>query len=551
MFASMHANATGAEFWNLASQIKAPCVIAVVGRAKAGKSTFVNALLGGDYAKTGATETTATINRFLHGAQPQDGDRPDPRITCHWLSGQVTEVSRDFLDALQGHDDDTLRKAESIAYLEYHLPHPYLAQITLVDTPGTEAAVAEHAARTEAFLRLRQRHETETRRLGDEADAVVYLVGQVPGAADQELLDEFRLATGNHARPINAVGVMAKIDLDPDALTRRDALAQHVAAQLKDSLNTVVPVSAGIQRALDRLLAENRAELRSLIAALRRIPAPTLDFLLENDTFFITEEPPDCPVSAAERRRLIEGLDWGVAVAITRLAADPTLTEDQVVARIRDLSGFDRLRDVLERRFVRRGQFLRCYRIANDAKRLLDEVKYRHLLPSREKLRHDTARRDRFLAFLQSAAHAAADPTVAAELQAFVRQHLVPGRGDLDRVVEDLERDLGRLLAALEAYSADYEALQDVEDHQPLFTPAEIEELRAIFGLYGLETDRRLPPGHRTLAHVEDRQPYWSDVALLDRRPIRRAVADAAVRRYGLILEELDAAGPSPGSGVS
>ncbi|MHB1424406.1 MAG: dynamin family protein, partial [Gemmataceae bacterium] len=47
---------------HLAGQVDKPCVLAVVGRMKAGKSTFINALLGEDLAPVGNTETTATIN---------------------------------------------------------------------------------------------------------------------------------------------------------------------------------------------------------------------------------------------------------------------------------------------------------------------------------------------------------------------------------------------------------------------------------------------------------------------------------------------------------
>jgi GTP-binding protein EngB required for normal cell division len=50
----------------LARQVEQPCEVAVVGRVKVGKSTFINALLGAEdeLAKVGATETTATLNYF-------------------------------------------------------------------------------------------------------------------------------------------------------------------------------------------------------------------------------------------------------------------------------------------------------------------------------------------------------------------------------------------------------------------------------------------------------------------------------------------------------
>jgi len=116
----------------LAEQVNESCVVAVVGRVKVGKSTFVNALLGEDLAKVGTTETTATVNYFTYG-------NPDPErpVRCHWRGGKVTDESRAFLDGLQGNDLETLRRADGIDRLEYFLPNPLLKQITLVDTPGT------------------------------------------------------------------------------------------------------------------------------------------------------------------------------------------------------------------------------------------------------------------------------------------------------------------------------------------------------------------------------------------------------------------------------
>src|SRR5689334_11193421 len=98
-----------AQLGRLAGQVDEPCVLAVVGRMKVGKSTFINALLGEDLARVGATETTATINRFRYGLP-----NPDRPVLCHWRGGQVTEEGRDFLDALQGNDVETLRRAEGI-----------------------------------------------------------------------------------------------------------------------------------------------------------------------------------------------------------------------------------------------------------------------------------------------------------------------------------------------------------------------------------------------------------------------------------------------------
>ena len=52
---------------SLQDELNTPCILAVAGKVKAGKSFLVNALLGVDIAMTGNTETTATINIFKTG----------------------------------------------------------------------------------------------------------------------------------------------------------------------------------------------------------------------------------------------------------------------------------------------------------------------------------------------------------------------------------------------------------------------------------------------------------------------------------------------------
>jgi Dynamin family len=201
----------------LAKQVHQPCVVAVVGRVKVGKSTFVNALLGEDLAKVGTAETTATINYFTYG-----NPNPNLPVRCHWRGGKVTDESREFLDGLQGNDLETLRQADGIDHLEYFLPNPVLKQITLVDTPGTGAVVEEHQDRTAEFMQLnnqlRDRHDRETRRLGDTADAVIYLVGQVAKVTDKAFLQEFAQTTGGESSALNAVGILSKIELQPEVL---------------------------------------------------------------------------------------------------------------------------------------------------------------------------------------------------------------------------------------------------------------------------------------------------------------------------------------------
>jgi hypothetical protein len=522
----------------LARQVYEPCVVAVVGRVKVGKSTFVNALLGEDLAKVGTTETTATINYFSYGAP--DPDRP---VRCHWRGGQVTDESRAFLDGLQGNDLETLRRADGIDHLEYFMPNPLLKQITLVDTPGTGAVVDEHQDRTAEFMQLnnqlRERHDHDTRRLGDTADAVIYLVGQVAKVTDQAFLREFTQATGGQSSALNAIGILSKIELQPEVLDRRHELAATIASQLKDSLNTVIPVAAGARRELDRLLDDDRAGLRRMMSALRRIPPETLEMLLDAKEFFRDFDFPESPVGPAERRELLGDMNWGVFKTIARVAAERGLDPAEVLERLEEIAGFESLWEVLNKHFIERGHILRGYRIANDAQEVLNEVRYTHLPKLRQEMHEEKARLERFLGFVRGAG---GDPETAREIEAFMRDHL-----DVDRRVNGLETlhaeseaELGDLLFRLLAYNEDFEVLQKLEVSGAEFSAADLAELRPLLGLYGDEVEKRLPPGAANTEYVGWRQMYWGHMRAEARYgTVLRDVADRAFTRYGLILDEI------------
>lgn len=527
----------------LAAEVHQPCVVAVVGRVKAGKSSFINALLGEDLAQVGTAETTATINYFRYGTP-----NPAKPVRCHWRNGKTSEEDRAFLDALQGNDEATLRRAEGIAHLEYLLPNPALRSFTLVDTPGTAAVVDEHQNRTADFLKLagqmRERQALETERLGSAADAIVYLIGEVARADERDFLEEFGQATGGHSRAFNAIGVMAKIDMKfgPDELAVRPAaLATKIGGQLREELNVILPVSAGIERALQRLCAGTDPAWPGFAAALRRIPPDRLAMLLDSHEFFcgagFEELFADCPVGLAERRALVGDLPWTVFTTLARAATDPGLDADGALERLRGIAGFAPLRALLERHFFQRGQLLRAYRIVRDARRLVQGLQFTLLPKVRREARQERAQAGRFLGFIRDAK---GDPAVAAELEAFVRGYLRPDERlqALEDLCAELDGDFSRLFHELEAHNADFEALQSIDEQPGAFSVTEVEELRALFGLYGLE------PGHRLAGHgdgadyIATRQQYWNAVGLRSpQASLRQRVAERAFCRYGMLLD--------------
>lgn len=96
-------------------QLTSLFMLVVVGEFNAGKSAFINALIGGQILPEGVTPTTAVINVLTYGQQIGERRLGDGSI-------------------------------------ERTYPAPFLLDITVVDTPGTNAIIREHEALTQRFV---------------------------------------------------------------------------------------------------------------------------------------------------------------------------------------------------------------------------------------------------------------------------------------------------------------------------------------------------------------------------------------------------------------
>jgi len=103
------------ELRRAAEQLGDLFLLVIVGEFNAGKSAFINALLGAEVMPEGVTPTTAVINLLRYGERETETLLPDGIIQRTW-------------------------------------PAPMLDEITVVDTPGTNAIIREHEALTQRFV---------------------------------------------------------------------------------------------------------------------------------------------------------------------------------------------------------------------------------------------------------------------------------------------------------------------------------------------------------------------------------------------------------------
>lgn len=105
-------------------QLKDLFLLVIVGEFNSGKSSFLNAMLGKKWLEEGVTPTTAQVNILRNG----------PEFKVVQRSGMIA--------GLTNQDE----------HVEVHVPVAWLKQISLVDTPGTNAVVQGHQEITEHFV---------------------------------------------------------------------------------------------------------------------------------------------------------------------------------------------------------------------------------------------------------------------------------------------------------------------------------------------------------------------------------------------------------------
>ncbi len=124
---------------SLARELERPLAVAVVGEFNAGKSSFINALLGEAVAPVGVLPTTATLNRLVWA--------PDRfvRVELRAGAGEDRIVTHEQLRATLAAIDPA-----SIERVTIYAPLEQLRRIELIDTPGFNAPDAAHAGTARA-----------------------------------------------------------------------------------------------------------------------------------------------------------------------------------------------------------------------------------------------------------------------------------------------------------------------------------------------------------------------------------------------------------------
>ena len=466
-----------------------PMRVAIVGLIKAGKSTLMNALLGEQVVATGTVEATFNINWFKYA--------PDSSIIVHFKDKRSPETkSIAELQALTLRAQENQDYLLSIKYIEVRYPNEILKTFNLIDTPGLGSFYEADSDNTKDFLQLHGEELTAiTQKEATKADAVMYLFSQSVSMTGKNIMETFAGSTLNGTTPINAIGVLTKVDSywsDYDKPMEGAArivsrLSEH--PQLKRLFYNISPIYGLLASGAQTLTEEEWKILQELT----QVPPDFLESKLSDWERFTEREYPEISVSPAKRLLLWQKLgQYGVWLAYS-LIRQGTNELATLKTELLNSSGVSELKHLIVSHFGHRAFLIKL----NTALQEINSAYFqqRHLLP-------ETAR----------------------------------------EILEDIVGEF-ELIEANDSSFAEFKVLRDYYDQKLDFDEAETEQLLQITGEYGTDTNGRLglPQScsqQEKIAVALKRMQYWQERAsdYLGTEPNSVAAADILARSYEKIL---------------
>lgn len=322
----LHALDATAKVAELAVERSRPVRVAIVGEFNAGKSTFINAVIGADVAPTGVLPTTATLHHLRYA--------PDPFARIQFHPDAPSEVkerivpSSELRAALKSADAEWVRRVEILQ------PIASLTRVEILDTPGFNAPDTRH---TEA-----------ARSAFEEADAAIWLLdaAQPFKQTERRVLDEAKTSNLPMQILVNKADRLTSEDLSRVMSTVRESLAAtgirswaeplalsaRLALQGKLGDESALAKSGwdGIQKLLDEEIVGRSNELKE--RGLRRRAARVVSLMLERAREQAAEEnttieaararAQELALRAANLEREADEAAQVVAGALTGAAAD-------------------------------------------------------------------------------------------------------------------------------------------------------------------------------------------------------------------------------------
>lgn len=365
-------------------RLSAPLRVAVAGIMNAGKSTFMNALIGDNVVFTGNLETTYTVCWFKYAKEPF--------ITVCFRDGETLRAEYNELAkwSVREYEKENPR-INDVKYLIIHYPSEVLKRLEFIDTPGLNSVYGTDQQNTLDFLEIKSSEETiqET----SMADAIIYAFSRSAGGYDEEQLKAFHQGGANQSTPINSVGILTKTDATGIWDITQDRTPVEAASSVADSIMNDVnmkrlvyatfPVCAKAVEGYSSLQEEDWDSLKKLAAVSRN---ELVDLLFDAEIFAVSDDDYFMEFgNPAVRSRLINALgQYGIMEICQQLSMGTDVNEMKQVLSQR--CGITKVRDMLlshfgNRTFLIKSQFIfnklrdlsgKLCRTQRDNRRLVD-----------------------------------------------------------------------------------------------------------------------------------------------------------------------------------
>lgn len=343
-------------------RINQPLRIAVSGIMKAGKSTFLNALMDAKLVYTGTKETTYTVCWFKYAKNPY--------ITIVFRNGEREIASFEDLEKWSVREyAEKNPRIDDVKYLIIHYPNEILKQLEFIDTPGLNSAYGTDAKNTLDFLAVRSSEETieET----SMADAIIYAFNRSVGGFDEKLLNSFNGNSGNSS-PINSVGILTRVDdvgiWNVDSGVSPTQIAEPVVSSImkNDSMKRLIfaafPVCAKQVEGFSELTEADWETLKELSA------------LSSDELSDLLFDAADFGNSGKSRKHIIDSVgQYGIVEICNRLSQGKSRKEIKDI--LIEKCGIKKIRDVLISHFGNRTFLIKAQFIFNSLRTVTREMR--------------------------------------------------------------------------------------------------------------------------------------------------------------------------------
>jgi len=336
----------------LRARLERPLRVAVVGIMKAGKSTFLNALMGADILYTGDLETTYTVCWFRYGEKPA--------LTVYFRDGEQLEAAFEDLEkwSVRAFEVENPR-IHDVKYLVIHYPSEVLKTMEFIDTPGLNSVYGTDAQNTLDFLSIKGSENTLYE--AGMADAVIYAFSHTARGFDQDILQAFQNGTASGMSPINSIGILTKVD----ATGIWNILDEYTPVQAAYPVSETVMKSAGMNRLVFTVMPvcakvyEGFAQLEmrdwDALAKIAAAESEELqDLLFDAEQFSSSTDELYANLGSVESRsRLIQLLgQYGILEIVEQISRGKIPAE--IDAALQEACGIQDVRELLLRHFGNR-----------------------------------------------------------------------------------------------------------------------------------------------------------------------------------------------------